>query len=132
VLAVLVATFKPVTIARNLESAAEGMRRRGLRAAPLLLTEAASTLDPSSPEYLARAAALCDELGRREEAIAKRRVLQEQTARFAGAVGAELVTGDTRAAPRPWVEEPFDSTIHTTSNDPHGIDRADAQLRPAK
>jgi hypothetical protein len=129
-LAVLVATFKPVTIARDLESAAEGLRRHGLRVAPLALTEAASTLDPGSPDYQARAAALCDDLGRREEALAKRRLLQERAARFAGAVGAELVTADTRAAPRFWVEEPSDSTIHTTSNDPHGVDRADAQLRP--
>jgi hypothetical protein len=100
-LAVFVATFRPVSIARDLESAAEGMRRHGLRAAPLLLTEAASTLDPSAPDYLARAAALCDELGRREEALAKRRLLQERAARFAGAVGAELVTSATGEAPLP-------------------------------
>ena len=100
-LAVLVATFRPVTIARDLESAAEGMRRHGLRAAPLFLTEAASTLDPSAPDYLARAAALCDELGRRDEALAKRRLLKERAARFAGAVGAELVTSATGEAPLP-------------------------------
>ncbi len=34
-LAVLVSTFRPVTIARDLESAAERMRRHGLRAVPL-------------------------------------------------------------------------------------------------
>jgi hypothetical protein len=128
-LAVLVASFQPTAIAHNLQSIAEGMQHHGLRVVPLTLYEAASALDPGAPDYLAQAAALCEGLGRPEDAAAKRSLLQQRAARFAGAVGAELVTGDTRAAPRPWVEEPFDSTIHTTSNDPHGVDRADAQLR---
>jgi len=100
-LGVFLATFRPVPIARDLKSAAEGMRLHGLRLIPLALYEVASTLDPSSPDYLARSATLYDELGRGEKAIVKRDLLQERAALFAGAVGAELVPGAARETPLP-------------------------------
>ena len=116
-LAIFLATFRPVPIARDLKSAAEGLRNQGLRVIPLALYEVASTLDSGTPDYLAGAATLYDELGLSETAIAKRELLQNRAAQFAGAVGAELVPDVTREASLPWANEPLDTIDHTPPND---------------
>ncbi|MEJ2721698.1 MAG: hypothetical protein P8181_11265 [bacterium] len=100
-LVIFLATFHPVSTARELDSAAVQLQNDGLRIIPLLLYEAASTLDPGSPAYPAGAAALYDEMGMTEEAAARRDRLRERAAQFARAIDAELITGNAREAPLP-------------------------------
>jgi len=85
------AVFRPVSAARDLQSAAEELRRQGLRLVPLALYETASLLDPASPTYAVEAIELCDEAGMKGAAEIKRYHLQAQAARFASAAGADLV-----------------------------------------
>ncbi|MBP2681340.1 MAG: hypothetical protein H6Q78_1203 [Candidatus Krumholzibacteriota bacterium] len=121
------ATFRPISIARELDSAAERLRQDGLRVIPLALYEFASMLDPGTPTYLAGAAMLYDELGLDDTAAAKRDLLERRAAQFAGAVGAELVPIATSEETLPWSIGPLDPIDQVPRYDLGGIGRTDAE-----
>ncbi len=98
-LVTFLATLHPSTIAQELNFEATRLQNQGLRTVPLALYEAASTIDPSTPTPLVRAAELCDEMGLSDEAEAKRNLLQMRADQFASAIGAELVPV---VVPAPW------------------------------
>jgi hypothetical protein len=85
------AFFRPAPTARDLVVAAEELHDGGLRYIPLALYEAASVLDPATPEYTTPAIALYEDVGLKRAADAKRELLEARAARFADAVGADLL-----------------------------------------
>lgn len=119
-LVLFLATFRPTSIARDLESAAAQLQYHNLRIIPLALYEVASILDAGTPTYLAGAATLCDEMGLRDTAEAKRDLLHKRATQFASAVGAELVPTDTHESEMrlPWLNRPLDTSDHVP---PHGL-----------
>lgn len=121
------ATFRPISIARDLDSAAERLRQDGLRVIPLALYEFASMLDPGTPTYLAGAAMLYDELGLDDTAEAKRDLLERRAAQFAGAVGAELVPIATSEKTLPWSIGPLDTIDQVPLYDLQGTERTDPE-----
>ncbi len=126
------ATFRPISVARDLNLAAERLRQQGLRMIPLALYEVASMLDPGTPTYLAGAATLYDELGSSETADVKRDLLQKRAAQFAGAIGAELVPVGAREAALPWPDRPLDTIDDVPPNDLRWIERTDAAYQPER
>lgn len=108
-LVLFLATFRPIDIARDLESAAERLQHQGMRIIPLVLCEAATKLDPGTPAHLARTAALYDELGLSETANAKRDVLEKRATQFANAVGAELIPEAVHEPPIPSTDRPLNT-----------------------
>jgi hypothetical protein len=87
------ATFRPVSLARSLGVASVALHRDGLCVIPLGLAEAAARLDRASPEYLAHAALLNDELGMTDAAQAKRDEIESRMERY-----AELIRRDRETA----------------------------------
>jgi hypothetical protein len=90
--------FRPVVVAEQLHSAGTRFQRDGWRVVPLVLSEAAYRLDPATPEYLSRAAALHGDLGRNEAARARWDLLTERARAWTAAArsagrggGAEVV-----------------------------------------
>jgi hypothetical protein len=110
------ATFRPIPIARDLESAAARLQHHGMRITPIVLCEAASILDPGTPSHLARAATLYDELGLSDPANAKRDLLNQRAKQFASAIGAELVTDATHEATLLWTVQPVGMIDHLPPN----------------
>lgn len=92
-LALFSMTYRPVSLAQSLGAAAVALHRDGLRVIPLGLAEAAARLDPASPEYLAHAALLNDELGMKDAAQAKRDTLERRMKKY-----AELIRRDRETA----------------------------------
>ena len=106
-LVAFLATVRPVPIARDLDLAAERLHHQGLRMIPLALYDVASLLDPGTPAYLAEAITICDELGLKTTADAKRDLLRKRAAQFADAIDAQLVPAGTREATLLWLNRPL-------------------------
>lgn len=106
-LVAFLATVRPIPIARDLDLAAERLHHQGLRMIPLGLYDAASLLDPGTPAYLAEAITICDELGLKTTADAKRDLLRKRAAQFADAIDAQLVPAGTREATLLWLNRPL-------------------------
>ncbi len=106
-LVAFLATVRPVPIARDLDLAAERLHQQGLRMIPLALYDVASLLDPGTPAYLAEAITVCDELGLKTTADAKRDLLRKRAAQFANAIDAQLVPAGTREATLLWLNRPL-------------------------
>lgn len=90
VLVLGLATLRPKAVASELSAVAAPLSTHGLRQLPLMLYNAASSLDPATPVYLTAAENINEELGRAEAAQANRLLLEQRATRFANAVGAEL------------------------------------------
>ena len=124
------ATFRPIPIARDLESAAARLEHHGMRIIPLAFCEVASMLDPGTPNHLARAATLYDELGLIETADAKRDLLQQRATQFASAVGAELVPGITHDTALPRAHRSLDTIDHVPPDYLLWIESINGEFKP--
>ena len=87
-------------------------------------------LDPGTPNHLARAATLYDELGLIETADAKRDLLQQQATQFAGAVGAELVPGITHDTTLPRADRSLDTVDHVPPDYLLWIESINGEFKP--
>ena len=131
-LASFFATFRPISVARDLNSTAERLRQQGLRMIPVALYEFASVLDPGTPTCLAGAATLYDELGLSDTAEAKRDLLERRAAQFANAVGAELVPITTPDDTSPWPDRDRDTIDQLPLFGPPWIENTDAAYPPER
>jgi hypothetical protein len=81
-LALLVAAFRPVSLAQNLYATSDALERDAYRLIPLGLCEAAARLDPTTPKYLAHAAELNEALGMKDAALAKRDIIEYRAEQY--------------------------------------------------
>jgi hypothetical protein len=70
--------YRPATIAQNLYVTSTSLQVNGYRFIPLGLSETAAHLDPARATYLAHAVELCETLGMRGKARAKRQTLVDR------------------------------------------------------
>jgi hypothetical protein len=126
-LALFFATLRPTVIARDLGSTAARLESQRLRLIPLALYETAARLDPATPDYLAKTATLNNDLGFFDTADAKRDLLHKRAAKFAGAIGAELVLDQTREAESRWMDRHLETFDRMPPHDRLFMDRPESR-----
>ncbi len=129
--AALAFTAQPRMVAGQLATRAAGLQQAEMRIIPLRMALAAGRLDPTNTAYAVQAVALCEELGRADQAEALRAELAAGVRPYLAMLGPERQdepggrarpAADPPRRSRPAAPQPAPAAPIEPAYDPHGAD----------